>query len=362
MTGDGDDFAAGGYGRPRLPPSCEGHGSGPSDPPVGHTATAAIQTAPSPAARIPVLMCINARYAQHAAVALVSLLENNRDSWFDVVVASTDELAEEAVKLRRSLARYENCALTVKHFARSAAIDLPVTAQNYSIDNYTRLWVAEFFPDRTEKILYLDSDIVVVADIRELWNVDVTEWVVGAVSIPGSDRCPALGIPERYGYFNSGVLLINLARWRKERMLDRLLDYITAHSDKIVDVDQDVLNACLYDRRLPLPYVWNVISPFFFDYHPLGIAAEELQRIRREAKIVHFNGAAKPWSYMCRHPRRTEYWKYLSKTAWRGYSAEDKTMINWLKKHVGARMPPEMRSYLKETIRGVRGRVRRENG
>jgi lipopolysaccharide biosynthesis glycosyltransferase len=324
--------------------------AGVCDTPADRTAASATRVGSPMPTRIPVLMCINARYAQHAAVSIVSLLENNRDSFFDIVLVSTDELAGEAAKLRRSLARYGNHAVTVKHFGGSATVNLPVTAQHYSIDNYTRLWVSEFFSEETEKILYLDSDMVVVGDIKELWHSDVTEWIVGAVSIPGSDRCPIFGIPEQYGYFNSGVLLINLRRWRAEQVLARLLAYIEANSNKIIDVDQDVLNACLFDRRLPLPHIWNAISPFFFDHYSLGMTRRELRRIRREARIIHFNGVSKPWSYMCRHPRRSEYWKYLAKTEWRNYSAADKNAINWLKKHIGSRLPEEMRKYLKELM------------
>jgi lipopolysaccharide biosynthesis glycosyltransferase len=301
--------------------------------------------------RIPVLMCINARYAQHAAVCLVSLLENNPDSFFEVVVVSTGELADEAAKLRRSLARYENHTLTIRYFSRSTTVNLPITAQHYSIDNYTRLWISEFFPNETKKVLYIDSDMVIVDSIQELWNTDITEWVLGAVSIPGSDRCPIFGIPERYGYFNSGVLLVNLERWRSEKVFDRLIEYIAANSDKIIDVDQDVLNACLYDRWLHLPHIWNTISPFYINYYPIDVSPRELRRIRSETRIIHFNGASKPWSYLCRHPRRMEYWKYLAKTAWCDYSEEDRSAINWLKKHVGSRIPPEMRNQLKNIVR-----------
>ncbi len=307
-------------------------------------------------------MCVNARYVQHAAVCLVSLLENNRDSSFDVVLVSTDKLTDEATKLFRSIAPYHNCVLSIRYFDKLLSVELPVTAQHYSIDNYTRLWVSEFFSDDVEKILYLDSDMVIVGDIGELWNTDISEWVIGAVSIPGSDRCAPLGIPERYGYFNSGVLLVNLQRWRAERVLDRLLAYIATNSEKIVDVDQDVLNACLYDRRLPLAYVWNVISPFFIDYYSLGISAGELRRVRRSARIIHFNGISKPWSYMCRHPRRQEYWKYLNKTEWRGYCEEDRNAINWVKKHFVSRLPEEMRKHLRDVVRRGQASLGLEEG
>jgi len=222
---------------------------------------------------VPTLFCINQRYAKHAGVCIVSLLENNPWAFFDIVVVSTGDLGVEAAKLRRTLAAYPNCALKTVRFNARADLRLPVRA-HYSIDNYTRLWMAEFFPASVDKVLYLDSDIVVTGDISGMWNVPLGDAIIGAVTIPGSTRCDAFDIPEGYGYFNSGVLIVDLAHWRCEDIFTRLIDYLA--SESIVDADQDVLNACLYDRRLPLPYVYNAISPFFFEYHPLGIGADEL--------------------------------------------------------------------------------------
>lgn len=300
-------------------------------------------------ATIPTLFCINARYAKHAAACIASLLENNPDFFFDLVVVSTGDLGAEAAKLRLTFAAYANCALKTIRLDGRAALKLPVRA-HYSIDNYTRLWVAEFFPASVGKVLYLDSDMIVVGNIGGLWRADLGDAVIGAVTIPGSTRCAAFGIPEKYGYFNSGVLVIDLARWRREGIFTRLIDYLDANADKIVDADQDVLNACLYDRRLPLPYIYNAISPFFFDYHPMGMSAAELEAVRDQARIIHFNGASKPWSYMCRHPRRADYWRYLARTEWRDDEPEDRNFANWTKKTFGPLLPEALRNYVRVRV------------
>ena len=295
--------------------------------------------------RIPTLICFNENYTQHAAVCMVSLLENNPNSDFDFVVVTTQGLGNTEERLHRTVGKYENCTLRI-HFKKSDSLALPLRI-HYSMDTYTRLWADEFFPDHVERILYLDGDMVVVGNISELWNTNLGDAVLGAVTIPGSTRCAPFGIPESFGYFQSGVLLINLKRWRQDRILARCIDWIEHNHEKIVDADQDVLNACLYDRRYPLPSVWNVIAPFYFNYHPLGIPRDELQVIRRDARIIHFNGPSKPWHYLSRHPRRDEYWKYLALTEWRDYVPPDRNLVNWGKKHVGPFVPERMRSLLK---------------
>ena len=302
-------------------------------------------------ATIPTLLCINRGYAQHAAVLIVSLLENNKGMAFDIVIVSTEPLDKEEEKIRRTLRRYANCTLRVVVLTESSRIALPVRAQHYSIDTYSRIWIADYFPADIEKVLYLDGDMVVVGPIDALWNTDLGKSVVAAVTIPGSTRCSALSIPERYGYFQSGVLLVNLARWRQEQIFDRLIGWIAINPDKILDADQDVLNACLYDQRLSLPFFWNVIAPFYFDFHPLRISEAERHEVTRLARIIHFNGPMKPWFYMSRHPRRAEYWKYLALTEWRDYQPRDRSVLNWGKKYIGPLVPEPWRALLRRFLR-----------
>ena len=188
-------------------------------------------------------------------------------------------------------------------------------------------------------MLYLDSDLIVVGDIRELWDIDLGGRLLAAATIPGSTKCDFLSIPECYGYFNSGVMVTDLRQWRETRAIDEVVAFMAANPDKLTDVDQDALNACFYKRRAKLPYIWNVISPFYFAYHPLGLSQEEVETIRRDARIVHFNGASKPWSYMSKHPRRADYLSYLKLSEWRDYVPPDRTLYNMTKKKMAQFLP-----------------------
>jgi len=279
------------------------------------------------------LFCINAGYAQHLAACLVSLLANNPNRFFDVVVGFTGALGASEGKLRRSVERFRNLSLRLVPFEPPPTMALPVRA-HYSVDIYSRLWVGRFFPAEVDRVLYLDADILVVGNVDELCEVDFNGNVVAAVSIPNSDRGDYLGIPAEYGYFNSGVMVFDLAAWRRERIAERVLDYIRANPDKLIDPDQDALNACLFDRRLPLGHGWNVISPFFYEDHPLAIPAADREAALSDARIIHFNGASKPWSYLCRHPRKDEYYLYLKETEWGGFQPSDRTPINWVKRNI----------------------------
>src|SRR6476620_143173 len=120
---------------------------------------------------VPLLLSTNSLFFQHAAVCLTSLLVNNPDLFFDIVIVSlpAEELDEQ--KLRCSLKSFENYSLRLMKFA-TPEDRLPLTA-HYTIDTWTRLWVEEFFPAEINRVLYLDVDIVVVGRIAALWSTDL---------------------------------------------------------------------------------------------------------------------------------------------------------------------------------------------
>lgn len=306
---------------------------------------------PGATASVNILMCTNALFLQHAAVCLASLLANNPDFFFDIVIVRrvTEDLDEE--KLRRSLAGFSNHRLTFQKFAPPADLLLPLEPHaHYTIDTYTRLWLGEFFPQTVDRALYLDADIVVVGSIAPLWSTDLGGALMGAVDIPGSDQgLRRLGMRIEDGYFNAGVLLIDVAQWRTTRAEITVLEYIRANPER-VSYDQDALNACFRSRTKRLDYKWNVICPFYREPLVLPLGRSEIEAIRRDARIIHFNGGSKPWSYFCDHPCRAEYDKYLRMTEWRNYVPPDRTALNMVRKGISAMTPDSVKRVLKMVV------------
>jgi lipopolysaccharide biosynthesis glycosyltransferase len=291
-----------------------------------------------PNERVHLLLCCDRGYAQHLCVVLMSLLSNNRELEFDIAIVSREDFGDTGDIILKSLRTFQNFSIRFILFQPPPDLKLPVSA-HYSIDNYSRLWVADFFPASVERVLYLDCDLIVLRGIGPLYASELDGNLLGAVSIPGSTRCELLGIPEHFGYFNSGVMVIDLEQWRRTGAAAELIEYVTANPEKLIDADQDAVNACFFSRRKPLSYIWNVITPFYFEYHPLGIDAATLAEIRQKACIIHFNGASKPWSYMSRHPHQGDYFRYLRQTEWRDYVPRDRTIGNMLKKRLAVLMP-----------------------
>ena len=298
---------------------------------------------------INVLVCANKPFFQHLAVMLTSLVSNNQNSRFNLVVVTGDGQSEERRKLERTISRFHTVRFSIRDFRPEDSISLH-TPGRYTTDNYTRLWVGDFFGPEVEKVLYLDADIVVLGDISKLWMVDLEGKMLGAVDIPGSTRGDDLGLPRECGYFNSGVLLIDLAQWRSTGALATVLSSLDRRGRTFKDVDQDALNVCFHANRKHLAYKWNVITPFYTPSHDLQLSSEEIDEVKKEGCIIHFNGRSRPWSYLCRHHRKPEYYTYLAYTEWRTFTPADRTPINVLRKIFGPLLPEGCKRVLRLVV------------
>jgi lipopolysaccharide biosynthesis glycosyltransferase len=308
--------------------------------------------------QVPTLVGTDATYLQHTAVCLVSLLVNNPELFFDIVVVRRPAKEFDEDKLHRSLAPFQNYRLTFKELSIRPDVSLP-SAAHYQVtaDTYSRFWVEEFFAEDVDRVLCLDVDMVIVGSIAPLWNTDLEGRLVGVVDIPGAGIASTrIGLRAEDGYFNSGVLLIDLKQWRETQMRDVLLDYMRTHPEYMVYTpDQDTLNACLYNRKKSLDPRWNAIWTFFQEQQPVPLSTTELQSIRREARIIHYNIRPKPWSYFSIHPRKDEYEKYLKMTEWRNFVPPDRTLINRVRKLAARLLPTSARRGIRRLERRLRG-------
>nr|WP_157223732.1 glycosyltransferase [Caulobacter sp. AP07] len=277
--------------------------------PPGEQARAADRT-------ITVLFCCDPGYYQHLAVALVSLLLNNASNFLDVHLISSRQDSAMESKLVGSLGGYDNFRLQIYYWRSSQHL---YTSHHIAVETYTRLFAATVLDDSIDKILYLDSDLIVVDDLMNLWRTDVRDHVLAAVPDPfGLWRREALGMPREGPYVNAGVLLLNLARWRSDDLTRRLADFIAREGDNLAFHDQDAINAVLHAATKILPYRWNLQARMLRPWRLTSLADHAaIARAARSPAIIHYTSARKPWLFVAATPGKRLYRDYLRLTAWR---------------------------------------------
>jgi lipopolysaccharide biosynthesis glycosyltransferase len=193
---------------------------------------------------------------------------------------------------------------------------------------YFRLALPQLAPESVDRLIYLDSDLIVVGDIAELWRQNLNGFPVGAVSDAGIDGVvyeegfDARPFAERWQlapgpgrYFNAGVLLIDLAKVRAEGLFDKALAFAEKHAGTLPYSDQDALNHTLWGNWFRLDPVWNVQRNMVILGMP-NCMPDALAGPRRPA-IVHYTAEHKPWLPGTYHPYAWLYWRALGRTGFR---------------------------------------------
>lgn len=227
-------------------------------------------------------------YAPFAQFAAWQVARLSPDRGFDIVVCAADPgmtlcpaLAALGVRL---------CRIDVGRLFDGLALD------RRSVATYFRLALPAALAGDYRRLLYLDSDVYVQGgDFAALLGLDLGGRPVAAVRDNIQWRTPERQPEEfrRMGlatapYFNAGVLLIDVAAWRKERVLERCLAVGAANPRALVRLDQSLLNIVLHGGWAELAPCWN------WQYTRASMLFEAMEVVH----VVHFIGPKKPWRHV----------------------------------------------------------------
>jgi lipopolysaccharide biosynthesis glycosyltransferase len=269
----------------------------------------------------------DAFYVRHLGVTLCSLLENRSENYpVHFLVFANQIRSDDHNRLVALIERYQ-CAYTFLSINLDEYPELP-TYEHLTQTTYYRTTLPDALEKHIPRVVFLDCDVIVKGDIRLLYNYPLNEKVIGAVENPGFSRYDQLNIPVGCGYFNAGVLLIDVVKWRQHEYGRKIMRFLTENaSNGLLEAgDQDAFNALLCDQWKPLPTKWNVQRQMFKDPQTYPGAANPA--------IVHYTSSRKPWDYLNDHPYKNEYFRYLKCTPWKNKRVipKDFTAKNMTKK------------------------------
>ena len=279
---------------------------------------------------IPVVLAADDAYVPMLATTVYSMLSNaSTNRQYDVVVLERNVSADHKRLMADFLAQFPNATLRFRD-AGSLVDGYGLTTNNahISIETYYRFLIQEVL-SFYDKVLYLDSDLIVEGDVSELFDIELGESLLGAVRDvdfagnlgyrDGKRKTYAreiLRMDDPYGYFQAGVLLLNTAAMRELHSIDEWLRL--AGDERLIYNDQDVLNAECQGRVTYLDASWNVMTDFagraehVFSFAPASIF-QAYQRSRQNPRIVHYAGVEKPWNAIGTD-QSERYWRYARET------------------------------------------------
>jgi lipopolysaccharide biosynthesis glycosyltransferase len=289
---------------------------------------------------IHIILCIDEKYAQHAGVTIASILHNKSSRNPIIFHIVNDGLPPKEYHTLKQICDNYGAAI-ISHSVNSTGFSKLPVGHHISKATYYRLIITEILPSSIEKALYLDVDLIVRSDISDLWNTDISAHYAAAILDIGIEEKGAflrqiLGMPPQEPYFNAGVLLMNVTKWRTESISTKVISFIADNAKDILYADQDGLNAILWGKWLPVHPKWNVYRVAFRKYYKWNekrkLSNDLLQAVRNPC-IVHFTGPLKPWHDSCLMPYVSEYYFYLAMTPWKGYQAPRATIHQRFRKY-----------------------------
>lgn len=268
---------------------------------------------------IPVVLATDGKFAPYCSVTICSILENAspkrdyhiyifQDSLSKEDIAALEGQSSENVKVR--------CIDVSEHIRR----ELMYESDKYPRPIYFRLFIPTLLP-QYEKVIYLDSDVVVTRDIGELWETELSGMIMAAVQDSPHIKQQRANL-EKLGlddsrYFNSGVLLIDCHAFMEAGIKESCYAVLKQYPDLQLP-DQDTLNLVCKEKVLFLPVRWNIMTNYA--RQPARKRKKEsyntaFQEALESPCVFHFAGDYKPYnaSYL---GLNCFFWKYAAKSPW----------------------------------------------
>lgn len=272
-------------------------------------------------------------YIEQTGISLISVFENNKDEKIIVYLISMG-ISKENIEILDRICSSYNGELRVVNF-ENIAWDLPKGSCGRHLETiYAKIFFSRIA--RLDKVLYLDSDIVVVGSLKDLWNTDLSGVYMGVVETTYAKGKKALGIAKDYPFFNDGMALVNVDYCRKNDLISKSIEVINQFNGNPPVLSEGVLNKVCGDKVKYVSLRYNLISGnLYFGLKDLDYLFEQLHYDKEDLResclnpvSVHYISGFynRPWCKNCTHPYKDYYLKYKELSPWKDAVLQDKDL------------------------------------
>lgn len=280
-----------------------------------------------------ILYTFNDKFVPQVAASICSICENNKSiENITFYLITMDISNKNKIQLKKFINSYNRKVEIFEIADLHDYFNFEFDTLGWNKVIIARLLMGKILPKNVEKILYLDGDTIVRDSLDELWHLNLCQKTLGMSIEPTVDkkRKQDLGLAQ-YHYYNSGVLLVDLKRWRDIDAEKLIMDYYKKHKGLLFAADQDAINGALKDEIytiLPKYNFYNIFYHYSYTFlknleKPLQyISKEEFEECKKNPVIIHYLGEERPWRNGNTHKYKNDYEKYLSLTPWKNTTKE----------------------------------------
>ena len=271
------------------------------------------------------------KFAEILGVSLVSLYENNtRMDEIHIYVLDSGISDENKKRLLSICDKYDREHIQfISARDISKILSMNVNTDRGSLSQYARLFVSRDLPETLERVLYLDCDIIINDSLYELWNLDLKGKTIAALKDAFSKQYRKnIELQPNDIMFNSGVMLIDMKKWKEKSIEKKLLSFIKRHNGVIQQGDQGALNAVLSKDTYCFHPRFNSVTIFYdFTYEEMLIyrkpvdfySKKEVGQAVKYPVIIHYTTSftsTRPWIEGSGHPYKDKWLLYKGKSPW----------------------------------------------
>ena len=257
--------------------------------------------------QINILISIDDNYIEHALNLIYSISINNK-TYINLYLIYGDELSVTSIKIIKDFLPKNNYGKLVTIYFDKKDNNLPKTIDYISITTYFRLFAPFLIKNKIDRILYLDCDIICNGSIIKFYQTNFDDNIIVAcpnmlppnLSEWGKRNNIRIGLSRDYTYINTGVLLINIDKYKKFITAKQIYNFINKISNILLFQDQDVINMLFHNKIKIADNKYN------YQINPS-------KTIPQNPKLIHYSEKLKPWNNNYNSPEKAIfYYKILS--------------------------------------------------
>ena len=253
---------------------------------------------------------VDARYVKYAGIAMtsVAMQSEGENVGFHLVCDGIADADRKRLDAFRAAFPWTDVHI---YDARAALdeISFPrgISPERINRSVFTRILMPELVPQSLDRILYLDADTLCVGHMGTFWSLDLAGAPLAAAPEGEAQRKAARIGMKGWSYFNAGVMLIDLARWRAQQLTAHTFAAWEEYGASFPLLEQDALNYVLDGEFLPIgrKYVqmMDAFAPWDVDFSA-------------QYTIWHFLNEGKPWIRYADPRVREAYWQIVRRSPW----------------------------------------------
>lgn len=265
----------------------------------------------------------NDAYVSHTGISMISVCENNKNASELIFYLISKDISCHNLAILQTICDRYNRILHIVNFC-DIAFDLTISQIGRHIETiYAKVFFSRI--EGLDKVIYLDSDTIVVDSLQSLWDISLEGMYMGVVETFSKSK-KLLGLDKSTPFFNDGVVLVNVDYCRENHLIEKTCEVIAEFDGNPPVLSEGALNKVCQGKVKYISLRYNLMAGILYLAHQnvdylsskMRYSKDDIIDSCNNPVVIHYLSATynRPWIKTCTHPYKSEYLKYKAISPW----------------------------------------------